>query len=378
MELTLYTGLSLSAAFLYLLLLWWITIGWFRLQEREPGAGNAEVTVSVIVPARNEALVISRCLSSLAAQHYPENKFEILVIDDHSSDDTARIVQTFIDNHAGVRIKLLPLSTESGKKQAILHAMKVASGELILCTDADCQHPPAWISTMAGFFASGKPVFIAGPVVLNTRGGFSGLFQETEFASLIASGAGSIGMRTPTMCNGANLGFSAEAFRSLNSDALKSAIGSGDDVFLMMSVKQKFGPSGIGFLKSRDALVVAEGKDKLSDYLKQRFRWVSKSHAYRDSFLIFTALTVFTFNSAILLTAFLAMFDRDSRLLLLILFAIKVIADSGLLASFLSFAGKARHLWLTPLLQPLVIVFTVVAAVAGNIYRGEWKGRRVN
>lgn len=378
MELPLYTILSFSAAFLYLLLLLWITTGWYRLGKKKLSPENTAVTVSVVVPVRNEARVISRCLSSLTAQHYPEDKYEILVVDDHSSDDTARIVQTFVDNHAGVKVKLLPLAAESGKKQAIHHAVQHATGKLILCTDADCQHPPAWIRAMADCFAAEKPVFISGPVMLNTRGGFAGLFQETEFASLIASGAGSIGMNTPTMCNGANLGFSAMAYRRLDNDAMRHSIVSGDDVFLMMSLKQRYGPERVRFLKSRDALVVAEGKDTLSDYLKQRFRWVSKSHAYRDSFLIFTALTVFACNSVILLTAVLAMVDGDFLQLLWLLFAVKVIADFWLLASFMSFAGKARHLWLIPLFQPLVIVFTVVAAVAGNLYRGEWKGRRVN
>lgn len=378
MEITLTTVLSLSAASLYFLVLLWITTGWLRMGGEKPIADNALVTVSVVVPARNEAMVISRCLSSLTAQHYPENKYEILVVDDHSTDDTARIVQTFVDNPAGVKVKLLPLAAESGKKQAIHHAVQHATGELILCTDADCQHPQTWLRAMADCFAAEKPVFISGPVILSTRGGFAGLFQETEFASLIASGAGSIGMNTPTMCNGANLGFSAMAYHRLDTDAMKHSIVSGDDVFLMMSLKNRYGSEKVRFLKSRDALVVAEGKDTLADYLKQRFRWVSKSHAYRDSFLILTALAVFTFNMVILITAVMAIFDRDFLQLLLLLFAVKVIADFWLLASYMSFAGKARHLWLIPLFQPLVVIFTVVAAVAGNLYRGEWKGRRVN
>ena len=97
--------------------------------------------LSLVIPARNEERNISTLLRALENQSYPRHLFEVIVIDDHSTDSTAEMVQGF----QGVR--LLHLKEEginSYKKKAIATGIDAATGEIIVTTDADC-HPLSFI-----------------------------------------------------------------------------------------------------------------------------------------------------------------------------------------------------------------------------------------
>src|SRR6266436_8101901 len=95
-------------------------------------------TVSVIVPARNEETCLGACLESLVAQ--TGVPFEIIVVDDHSTDRTREIAQSF----PGVRvIEAGPLPQGwTGKNNAVACGAREAWGEWLLFTDADTVHLP--------------------------------------------------------------------------------------------------------------------------------------------------------------------------------------------------------------------------------------------
>lgn len=97
-------------------------------------------SVSLLVPARNEESNISRCLKSLLAQDYP--RMEIIVLDDQSTDDTASIIDGMIaDGHNMRLLRGQPLPAEwLGKNWACHQLSEVASGEILIFTDADTHH----------------------------------------------------------------------------------------------------------------------------------------------------------------------------------------------------------------------------------------------
>ncbi|MCA9739187.1 MAG: glycosyltransferase [Gemmatimonadetes bacterium] len=103
------------------------------------GASPAPL-VSVIVPARNEALSIEECVGSLLASTYP--RFEVIVVDDRSTDDTAARVRAFADPRLAV------LEGEDlppgwfGKPWACWQGAREATGDVLLFTDADTWHGP--------------------------------------------------------------------------------------------------------------------------------------------------------------------------------------------------------------------------------------------
>ena len=118
-------------------------VGWINAPEFHVTlTDNKPATkITIIIPARNEAAGIRDCLYSITAQVYPKDLFEIIVVDDNSTDHTAAIVRSFADKN----VKLISLKEYiiegqliAYKKKAIELAIGQATGDLIVTTDADC------------------------------------------------------------------------------------------------------------------------------------------------------------------------------------------------------------------------------------------------
>jgi glycosyltransferase involved in cell wall biosynthesis len=156
----------LLASFGYYL---WFLLSVRRGLKRQEGSQRADGSgfVTVVVAARNEERTIKRCLQSLLDQTYPEESYEIIVVDDHSTDRTARVVaETAATLRRGrlIHVSLGDVSASGGKPRAIAEGIRHARGDVILCTDADCVTPRGWIRSMAGQFGPGV-AFVAGPVL---------------------------------------------------------------------------------------------------------------------------------------------------------------------------------------------------------------------
>lgn len=122
----------------------------------------APARVSVVVPAYNSAATIDLCLDALADQTLPQDRYETLVIDDGSSDDTAARVRA----HAGVR---LVTQDHAGPAAARNLGARRAEGDLLLFTDADCAPTPGWIEAMAAPLEAGTAVGVKGAYLSRQR-----------------------------------------------------------------------------------------------------------------------------------------------------------------------------------------------------------------
>jgi cellulose synthase/poly-beta-1,6-N-acetylglucosamine synthase-like glycosyltransferase len=92
--------------------------------------------VSIIVPAKNEGLVIGRCLDSLVKLDYPRGKYEIVVVEDGSTDDTVQICRRFENAHPSL-VRLVSNPVSLGKPHALNYGLKFCVGELVAVFDAD-------------------------------------------------------------------------------------------------------------------------------------------------------------------------------------------------------------------------------------------------
>lgn len=347
--------------------------------------------VSVIISARNEEKHIKKCLECLVKQDYGKENFEVLIINDHSSDNTVNIINAFILS-GEIDLKLLHSSDTSGKKAALNAAYEIAKGELILVTDADCEVQSSWISSMNEAFNTSCALLITGPVMMFQEKGCFNKFQCIEFNSLIASTAGSIGLNRPIMSNGANMGFRRSAYNELKlktalndtlSNPLKDQRSSGDDVFLMLAFKKSFGKKSISFLNDPKTVVYTFAQNTLKQFISQRLRWVSKSGGYRDPEVIYTALSIFLFNLLIFLIApaILILFLQNNYLMelllkaLIVLFSIKVIVDYSLISEYSRQFGQKKLLPYLLIFEPIVILYTVLIGILGNFLSFSWKGR---
>jgi chlorobactene glucosyltransferase len=123
-------------------LVWWRLRHSRDVREYAPARGPNIPRVSVIVPARDEAHNIERCVGSLLRTTYANVEF--IVVDDHSTDDTGSIARRMTGNDARARVTNAPSLPAGwfGKQWACAHGASLATGDLLLFTDADTWHAP--------------------------------------------------------------------------------------------------------------------------------------------------------------------------------------------------------------------------------------------
>lgn len=327
--------LSLILIIPYLVLL----LGFYRslLKLRSFKVSREPATfVSVILPCRNEQANLPSVLRSISMQDYPAHLFELIIVNDNSTDRTSDILDE-LRYIAGITVVN---NKGSGKKQALRTGIAVAKGTLIITTDADCDMGKQWIRTIAAFYEINRPRMIICPVQIEPANGFSGKFQQLEFLSLQGITAGSAVSEEATMCNGANLAFKREEYMS-HADDLHYEINSGDDIFLLHALKRER-RSGILWLESPEAMVTTKPAPTLATFFNQRSRWISKGKAFKDRFTIILGITTLV---AVLLqiSAFLfAIINPSFTGLFILILLFKSIPDYLIVHNTASRYGKRK------------------------------------
>lgn len=341
--------------------------------------------ISVVVAARNEAHHIEKCLQSLISQVYPARLFEIIVIDDHSEDATAMLVQSMAAKNDAVR--LIKLSEEPGcsslnsyKKKAIAMGIESAKGTLIVTTDADCIAPPLWLQSIGTCYVKELPDMIAAPVkflIPETKNIFKKclyIFQALDFMTLQGITGAAVQKKIHSMANGANLAYRKSVFEAVSGFAGIDGIASGDDMLLM----EKFSFSKkIKYLKRREAIVTTSPEPTIKLFLNQRIRWAGKSSAYSDKKIKWIMGLVYLVNVWLLILGVAAIFSPYFFYHFLILLAVKFLTDLTFLFSVSSFFGQRRLLWWFIMMAPLHVLYVSVLGWLGAIGNYSWKGRKV-
>ena len=116
-------------------------------------------SVSVIIACRNEDQNILKLISCLKKQNFDKKKLELIFINDHSEDKTLELLEKSQKNWSYLEVINLKDSI-TGKKNAIREGIKVAAGDIILCTDADCEMGERWIETIIKYFEDPNCRFI--------------------------------------------------------------------------------------------------------------------------------------------------------------------------------------------------------------------------
>ena len=329
-------------------------------------------SVSVLIAARNEGKNIEKLLQSLYNQSVSKEFFEVIIVDDHSDDDTSEIVKLFLDTHQEMNLKMLK-ATGSGKKQAISQALHSAENEVVMVTDADCELPERWIETMTDYFMSHNLRMLLGPVLLSPAHTLFEKLQVLEHLSLIASTAGSASIGMPVMCNGANMMYDRKSALDVEKYRTDMKIASGDDMFLMEQFLKHYGSKSVSFLLDNQAIVKTSTLPNLRAFFHQRTRWTSKTKAYTNWKIIATAFIVLMFNLSIVFF-FVAGFFMPVFWVFYVLYVImKTLIDYPILRKITHFMQQQKlMLWMFPLefIYPFYVVFT---AFAGLFAKVRWK-----
>ena len=355
---------------------WWKQFPAFT--ETGNPAGEDACTISVIIPARNEAANIEACLRSICRQNYPAHLFQVIVIDDGSEDDTFSIAGKV--QEAGIQIichRLAPIANNRApKKRAIETGIGMASGELIVTTDADCIAAPGWLSCIAACHRQTNNVFIAAPVKIQDGASLLSKFQALDFLTMQGITAAAVFKRFHNMCNGANLAYEKKVFHEVGGFAGIDTIASGDDMLLMRKVAEKY-PLQLGYLKAEAAVVTTLPADGWKAFLQQRIRWASKAAHYNHRGILLVLLLVYFTNLFIFSFLLLGLWYRFSLALFLLLCMAKFFMELFFVKDTAAFF-KQQHLvpWLL-LLQPLHITYIVVSGFLGQFKTYNWKGRKL-
>lgn len=358
---------------LYLIIIAAFTFGLYNLKEKFYFIDIKNIVkVSVLIAARNEEKNIVKLLQSLYNQTFPKEFFEVIIVDDHSVDNTRKYIEEFINNHKDINIKLLKAESE-GKKKAISQALHNAENELIMVTDADCELNSLWIESIVGFYQDKKCKMILAPVLLSPANNLFEKMQVLEHLSLIASTAGSASIGVPVMCNGANMAYEREAALEVEKLRHDFNIESGDDMFLLEQFVKKYGHKNVKFFLEKNVIVKTKTCKTIKDFLRQRRRWVSKSKSYTNCKIILTALVVLFFNLSIVSLLLSAFFIPALWSLYILLTLLKFFIDFPILKSIANFMDQGKILvWALPLefIYPFYVVFV---ALTGLILKVNWK-----
>jgi glycosyltransferase involved in cell wall biosynthesis len=329
-------------------------------------ATDPEIFVSVVIACRNEEKNLAAVLEDISQQNYPDNLFEVIIVNDGSTDKTVEKASGF----AGIKNILILNNKGSGKKQALRTGIVAAKSNLIITTDADCRIGKDWLRTIAAFHEKYKPDMIISPVEIESVPGLFIRFQELEFLSLQGITAGSALSGEPVMCNGANLAFNRGKYIH-NCDNLHDELNSGDDIFLLHSLKKE-NLSKILWLESPDVMVTTAFSPTLRSFLKQRSRWVSKGKAYNDRDTII--LAVVTLIAVILQISYLAALFTNPSLIwnFLSILILKSIPDFFILVNTSKRYNRRELMrWFLPvqLAYPFYILCVVIYSLISNSNR---------
>lgn len=381
MLLILYKVLVIIIGMAYVLLLtfyrkWFLKVIPFKTSNQH----QANTKFSIIIPARNEEENIRKCLQSILSQEYPQQLFEVIVIDDHSTDNTSLIVQSFQAKNENIHLLKLEDDLKGKiinayKKKAIELAIENATGDWIITTDADCLMNKNWLSLYDEFICSNEVVFVAAPVMFTKNKTILSLFQYIDFMGLQATTAAAVAAGFHSMCNGANLAYEKKTFLEVGGFKGIDNIASGDDMLLMNKIKKKY-PSKIGYLYHQEAIVITEPMPTWRSFYNQRIRWASKTDSYKDKTLLPALLLVYLFNLSIIICFIASAFNSSFLLFTVALLGVKVCVEWRFLKTGFKFFGKIDLLSFA-LLQPLHIIYIVIAGWLGKFGSYSWKERKV-
>ncbi|WP_415896628.1 glycosyltransferase [Neptuniibacter sp. QD72_48] len=233
---------------------------------RDKPALGQEPSVSVLIPAWNEEVGIMHTLRSALAADY--NNYEVIVINDGSTDKTHQLLSEFIAQfNPNNTIKLRYFALENGgKAKALNHALKHAKGEIVLTIDADSLMHPKAIQNIVKKFSSNKVAAVAGNVAIGNGHAGLGIIQQLEYL------CGFFMKRADSVFNAVYIiGGAAAAYRR----SVLIEAGGFDHSIITEDIEISTRILGMGYhcRYAPDAIIYTEGPSDLKSLCNQRLRW---------------------------------------------------------------------------------------------------------
>lgn len=264
---------ALMQAFYYLF--FYVRI--FFLKTNQKVAESFREPVSIIIAAHNEAENLKRFLPSILKQDYP--KFEVIVINDRSEDDTDTVLAEFKRDYPFLKTTFIKNNgkIQYGKKLALTLGIKAALYDYVLLTDADCQaSTDQWINRTVSDFHKKEIVLSYGPYFeeksfLNRLIRYETFFIAMQYLSFAKAGF-------PYMGIGRNLAYKKDLFVNNRGIASHAHLNSGDDDLFINEVAQK---GNVAISTHPDSFVYSVAKNTFAEWVGQKQRHLTTFPSYK-------------------------------------------------------------------------------------------------
>lgn len=340
-----------------------VIIGLFKSFRTLNLSSNNPIETSIIIPLKNESANLKTLLKSLSSLNYPKDMYEVIFVDDGSTDNSVEIIRNFHEKNfqlISARNKELP-----GKKGALEIGISNASFDTVVLTDADCEPENDWLLSISKKMTEGFDLIF----------GYSPLYYDHKFIRKFSSFENlrnyilyfaSSGLGIPYSATSRSMAFTKEAYQKLNGYQNTTETLSGDDdLFIREAVKHKLKISSFSF---GNDLVISKPASSFKDYFNRKSRHLKTSHHYLFRHQILLALWHLT-NIASLLCIFLIPYSFIFFLpvgtkILTDIFTIKI-AKKKLPHNF--------RLHETLYLQPVYELFLTINFINSFLRKDKWK-----
>jgi cellulose synthase/poly-beta-1,6-N-acetylglucosamine synthase-like glycosyltransferase len=330
-------------------------------------AGHS-ITFSIIIAARNEGKSISTLLDSLSRLEYPPDRFEIVIVNDRSTDATLSILEQHRSSLNNVRIISLSENPTDmpNKKYALQRAITEAQNDVLAFTDADCIVPPRWLQELSKYFADDVGL-VAGysPYVFEQSRRWNSFLRYEEYkVSLIAASA--IGAGRGFLCTGRNLAYRKRLFDEVGGfEKIKHSVSGDDDLFLQLV--RSATTWKIRYMTGSEGNVATFPPTSWTQFVNQRTRHISASRYYLPDVAF-----AYGISHLLLLASIAALFISPFAGLLLIILRLNI--DAIVLAH-----GKAtihEEIGVADFFinECLLALYTLTIGPLGYIKKFNWKG----
>jgi len=325
--------------------------------------------ISVIIAARNEEHRVVSTLQSLSEIEYRKEKYEVIFVDDASQDNTANVIESFVNNNANWNLIRIAKKDDKlkGKKAALKQAITKAQGEIILTTDADCSVPKEWLSEMAACFNDSISMVLGHALLVKQKGWINKLLRfDNLFSAIMTAAPTLLGFAMTSV--GRNMAYKKDSYLKSGGYDELSSHKSGDDVHLTELFRRNVSGK-IVFCLAKNSFTYSSPPDSFTEIFHQQLRKNSKILKKSFSTLI---LSFFLFGYHVLLIGFPFLHASNINVWLTVL-------ASKLVFEFLTLAVASKKfsdpsiIPLIPFMQIFYPVYVSVMGVIAMFQKYEWK-----
>ena len=356
----------------------WMIDGYKNL-SKEYVTNSKYPFVSVVIAAKNEESNIANLLNCLKNQNYPNDKYEVIICNDNSIDNTDKIVDYFKNDFPNLNLINIKNTPDSwaGKKWALYNGIKKSKGEIILQTDADCIVNSEWINAIVSQFIDDSVGFVCGLAPLYSKGKDS-FYNKIFLLDSVAQDAFiacAIGKGITLSATGRNIAYRKNYFFQANGyDDINNII-SGDDDLLLHKIVFHVNCK-VKFIVHKNATVFSSPPSNFNQFINQRLRFASKGFIYYQKYFISNELKVilpFLYLVNLSVVGSLLIFCYNTSILYLLPFIIKIIPELLYIYSFKNYSHLKNDLFaiiFTTVIHPFYII---LFGLCGPIYNFKWK-----